>query len=122
MSSNQVPSDFFASYPSFDQDPAASLLDEFQRLSISQNWSKKKAAKERHRCLVAEFTGHFSSFGTKLAGWQALCAELDITPIPGSIKQCKKVCLPIRLHPTSARTPSVLDLFQDSVWANNTAG
>ena len=89
------PNDFFSLYPNFDHDPAASVIEEFQRLSLQQGWKEKgkKYQKIRQKCLAEEFEYHYGQASTKLGGFQNLCADVRISPIPPSIKQCKKVSL-----------------------------
>lgn len=52
----------------------------------SEEYRNRRAAFYHER-----FAHHFDSDATKLDRWQALCAEVDIRPIPTTITQCKKV-------------------------------
>ncbi|GAB7347992.1 hypothetical protein MBLNU459_g5490t1 [Dothideomycetes sp. NU459] len=97
---------FFDEFMHFTRDPTAPILDEFYRLAAQQGWGKKTKKKMRQVCLaeemtdtfagldiggVAVYTGSANTAGSdKLHHWQALCAELCMTHIPGSITQCKK--------------------------------
>lgn len=83
---------FFSQYPEFDHDPTAPLVAEFQRLSLQRGWKAggKKYRQSRQKCFAQEFEHHYGHASDKLAGWQALCADLYVSPTPSSIKQCKK--------------------------------
>lgn len=84
---------FFTNFPDFDHDPAASILEEFERLTIHRQWKRggERWKKERNRCLNEEFEHHYTAGVTVLDQWQGLCRELSIDPVPGTITQCKKV-------------------------------
>ena len=86
-------SSFFDQFPDFVHDPAAPILDEFERLRLHQRWKpgSKNYKKYRYQCLSHEFRSHHGHDHTKLDGWQELCVEVNITPAPASITQCKKV-------------------------------
>lgn len=86
-------SSFFSQYPEFDHDATAPLVAEFQRLSLQRGWKAdgKKFRQNRQKCLAQEFEHHYGHTSNKLAGWQTLCADVYISPIPPSINQCKKV-------------------------------
>ena len=85
----------FSSYSSFQQDPLAPLLEEFERLSLSMHWQpgSEEYNKKRKQCIVNEVNTLFSETSTKLQGFQALLVELSIEPVPQTITQCKKVCI-----------------------------
>ena len=85
-------SDFFSSYPAFDHDPTASLLGEFQRLSLQEGWNQKgkKYRQSRQKCLAQEFEDHYGHASNKLDRWQELCADVGISPIPPSITNVKR--------------------------------
>ena len=88
-----MPSDsFFSQYSAFDHDPTAPLVAEFQRLSLQRGWKEggKKYRQSRRRCFAQEFEYHYGNASDRLAGWQALCTDVYISPIPPSIRQCKK--------------------------------
>ena len=84
---------YFANFDDFDHDPDRSLIEEFQRLAISQQWmiQGKLYRKERQKCFAQEFGLHFNLGKRNLGGWQDLCKDLSIEPVPGSITKCKKV-------------------------------
>ena len=89
---NMPSGSFFSQYPTFDHDATAPLIAEFQRLSLQRGWKAdgKKYRQSRRRCFAQEFEYHYGNASDRLAGWQALCADVYITPIPPSINQCKK--------------------------------
>lgn len=93
---------YFNRFPGFEPDPRRPLDEEFQRLAKFQRWAKKskRYASERGHFLLAEFDQHLgvTERSTKLEDWQALCRELRVTPVPESIRQCKKVNLSIYLY------------------------
>ncbi|KAI9771739.1 MAG: hypothetical protein M1839_002754 [Geoglossum umbratile] len=86
--------DYFAFFTSatFIPDPTALLASEFDRLAQSQGWrpGSKRYRKEQARCFAAEFETHYGHKSEKLEGWQDLCREVEISPTPASITQCKK--------------------------------
>lgn len=91
-SRNMPPDSFFSQYAEFDHDPTAPLVLEFQRLSLQRGWKAggKTYRRNRQECLTQEFEHHYGHASDKLAGWQALCADVHISPAPSSINQCKK--------------------------------
>ena len=82
-------------FPGFQRDPRRPLNEEFASLASFQQWriGSKVYRREHIRFLCAEFDLHLGIVeqGRKLEDWQALCHELRVNPIPGSITQCKKV-------------------------------
>ncbi|KAI9764602.1 MAG: hypothetical protein M1840_008331 [Geoglossum simile] len=76
----------------FTPDPTAPLASEFTRLAKSQGWrpNSKRYRKERALCFATEFEAHYGNKSERLEGWQSLCQEVDIDPIPLSITKCKK--------------------------------
>ncbi|MCJ1240222.1 hypothetical protein MMC14_008222 [Varicellaria rhodocarpa] len=87
-----VPQDFFSKFPGFDHDPAVSLTTGFAKLALDQNW---KAGSTHYRnkyqeCIATEFHFQYGGDAGRLAGWQALCVDVRIRPLPNSITQCKK--------------------------------
>lgn len=76
----------------FVPNPNASFKNEFSRLAKDMGWSDNTLEYGHHRLLAyqAEFNVNYGS-SDKLQGWQDLCRDVGITPIPTSIKQCKKV-------------------------------
>ena len=82
-------------FPDFQRDPRRPLNEEFASLASFKKWriGSKVYRREQIRFLNAEFDLHLGMVeqGRKLVDWQALCQELRVNPIPGSITQCKKV-------------------------------
>jgi hypothetical protein len=90
-------STYWARSVNFNPDPTASILDEFNRLSIHEGWSLKGKARNKRfaEACEADFDHHFQvvAGADKLQTWQLLCIEVGVSPAPPSITQCKKVCL-----------------------------
>ena len=84
---------FFSQFSNFEHDSTKPLLVEFQRLSLHRNWKAggKAYRQNRQKCLTQEFEHHYGQVSEKLAGWQALCVVVHISPRPLSITQCKKM-------------------------------
>ena len=82
-------------FPDFQRNPRLPLNEEFASLASFKRWriDSKVYTREKTRFLCAEFDLHLGIVeqGRKLVDWQALCHELRVNPIPGSITQCKKV-------------------------------
>jgi hypothetical protein len=64
----------------------------FNRLAIKEGWSQSQRKKRRHEAIAGEVDAIYGTDTTKLAKWQELCRDVQIEPVPGSIKKCKKVC------------------------------
>jgi hypothetical protein len=77
----------------FDIDPDASIVTEFNRLALQNNWKKKSSAykKNRARLVKHEFDALFGANLSNLQSWQRICQAVGITDIPSSVTQCKKV-------------------------------
>ncbi|KAH0559522.1 hypothetical protein GP486_003961 [Trichoglossum hirsutum] len=92
--SSQRSRHFFDKFQSegFAPDPTAPLVVEFKRLARSQGWGKdsNQYKEQRAVCYVAEFEAHYGNKSERLEGWQSLCREVHITPVPTSISKCKK--------------------------------
>lgn len=76
----------------FVSNPNASFKNEFSRLAKDMGWSDNTLEYGHHQLLAyqAEFNANYGS-SDKLQGWQDLCRDVGIAPVPTSIKQCKKV-------------------------------
>ncbi|KAI9870699.1 MAG: hypothetical protein M1830_003907 [Pleopsidium flavum] len=87
-----APSALFASFANFEPDPTALLTEEFSRLAVARHWQpgSKKYRTNQRRCFIEEFQTHWGTDTSSLEIWQALSAEVGITPAPSSITQCKK--------------------------------
>lgn len=62
-----------------------------------RNWGNKLRHKRWHQCQAAEFDAAYGKDISKLESWQALCREVLIDEVPGSIRQCKAVRQPSSL-------------------------
>ena len=96
---------YFDQFPNFDHDTSASILVEFGRLSIHQDWKvdSKKYRKNMNACLREEFKYYYGADQSRLAHWQSLCVEVGVLPAPSTITQCKKVALDIHISDTYLR-------------------
>ena len=90
---------YFNRFPRFVPDEGATLMDNFDGLSVSNGWAQNSRThwKERKMYMIALVDAHIRSIerggaAEKLAGLQRLCGVLEVSPIPTSISQCKKVC------------------------------
>lgn len=83
---------YFTRFEGFEHDETAALLQEFNRLAITQDWSthSQRYRKERDKCIAEEFQRHYGRDDNNLNQWQELCREVGLDP-PTSIKKCKKV-------------------------------
>ena len=95
---------YFDRYPNFTPTPQSTALANFARLASSQHWrpNGKKYKAERDAYLTALADAHISSIDVgsveeKLAALKGLCQQVGIVPVPGTIKQCKKVWAILRL-------------------------
>jgi len=93
-----------ATFPNFQSDPTAPLVENFRRLAIQEGWKKKsKTYKENKRVFLAEAVeaGFLSTFGvnvSSLQAWQSLCETIGVPeakegedlPLLTSISACKK--------------------------------
>jgi hypothetical protein len=85
--------DYFAQFPGFVPNPAAKFNHEFKRLAKFRQWKTggKRWKQERAKAINMEFARHYGANASKLQGWQSLCAEVGIVPVPPSITKCKEV-------------------------------
>ncbi|KAF7340475.1 hypothetical protein MVEN_01967800 [Mycena venus] len=84
-------STYWDAYPNFVHNTTAPLQQEFKLLAAQCGWSGEKYKKEWARCGVEEFSHHFGRDDNRLAGWQAMCALVQVDEVPDSIKKCKQV-------------------------------
>lgn len=84
---------YFSNLDNSDHYPDRPLIEVFQRLAVSRQWKErgKLYRKERQKCFAQEFGLHFNQGKGTLGGWQDLCKDLSIEPVPESIKKCKTV-------------------------------
>ena len=85
---------YWTSFANFEPNAEASLIQDFNRLAVSQGWSKDERRKQRAECYNAEYAHYFHdddwSPEGKLAIWQRLCEIVGL--VPGkSITKCRKV-------------------------------
>ncbi|KAK6507713.1 hypothetical protein TWF481_006135 [Arthrobotrys musiformis] len=85
---------YFQSHRSFEYTPSSesSVLRTFKRLAISQGWGEDRKQKEKAKFQTAvdkEFTARVGG-GFALEDWQRLAKVIGITPLPGSVTQCRK--------------------------------
>lgn len=85
---------YWDAYPNFVHNTTAPLRREFNLLAAQCGWSVggKKYKREWERCGREEFTHQFGRDENRLAGWQAMCATMNVE-VPDSIKKCKQVRL-----------------------------
>ena len=90
---------YFANFPSFDENPRAPILQEFNRLADSQGWPRKtgrlddkptRYRSEKIACLYDQFDMHFDPDHT-YENAKRLCAEVGISPIPDTYTRCTEV-------------------------------
>ncbi|KAK2592853.1 hypothetical protein QQS21_009456 [Conoideocrella luteorostrata] len=86
---------FFERYPRFNHSPTNEAWSEYHRMVHSLGWKEKskreKVARKRFRVAVVEQFGQM--YGTdenNLNSLQRLSEKLHISPVPDSIKSCKK--------------------------------
>ncbi|EUC45004.1 hypothetical protein COCMIDRAFT_26768 [Bipolaris oryzae ATCC 44560] len=82
---------WFLQFAPFTYDTTAGLKSNFERLANTRNWHDKLRQKRWHQCQAAEFDAAYGKDISKLEAWQALCREVLIEDVPGSITQCKAV-------------------------------
>lgn len=87
---------FFARYTYFNYDPTKSATAEFNRLCGSNDWKRhsderKEAKMGFQDALTMQFNFNFGTDVNDLTNWQALCARLQMDPVPESLNKCRKV-------------------------------
>jgi len=88
---------FFARFvpEGFTRNTNASFKEEFNQLGRHMGWSHAELRDNRALAATQEIEVYYGS-SVKLQGWQQLCEDVGITPIPTSVKTCKKVRGPRR--------------------------
>lgn len=93
---------YFAPFsPAFTPNPHSTALDNFHGLALTQNWRPGSKTYRRQRtvymrALAENYVSSIESGGGggALAGLQGLCGEVGIVGrVPGTVTQCKKVCV-----------------------------
>jgi len=93
-----------ARFPDFEQDPTASLLDNFRRLAIQEGWKKKSDRYKRERGVFlgqGVETAFLDTYGgnvSDLQAWQSLCKTIGVPAVKegepivqlASISACQK--------------------------------
>jgi len=89
---------FFVQFASlgFSYKPESSAHKNFDRLCNISRWTKNSAERRDARvgfkdALVQQFNFIYGTDGNNLAAWQNLCSVIGIEPVPGDIKECRKV-------------------------------
>ena len=72
-----------------------SSLRRLQDLSLERRMTKRERKAQKAR---SEFTYYYGDSVHIVAKWQILCQDCGIQPIPSSVSQCKKVCVPLRIE------------------------
>ena len=95
---NIIPMAYFAKFANFREDPANSIIANFQALALNQKWNRKKKNKEYSVLCHDEFNRHLGHIGRAgdVGPWRALLCELGVHEenIPESIKKCRMVLIP----------------------------
>jgi len=88
---------YWRSFPDFDHNPHAPIKEEFRRLAKLKGWIGNNTEKQRiyreewGKCFRYEFKKHYGKNASSLAGWQSLCGEVRLDPIPDTVRGCRKV-------------------------------
>ncbi|KAL1598640.1 hypothetical protein SLS60_007780 [Paraconiothyrium brasiliense] len=82
---------YFAQFEGFTPQMNAGFLNQFNKLAIHENWSKREKARRRDEAVETEFAHYFGTDYHDVAKWQELCGLVGIE-IDGlsSITKCKK--------------------------------
>ena len=88
---------FFAQFTNvgFTYRSSKTAHNNFARLCRVSRWDGRSteltvARVHFNDALVEQFNFEFGT-GTDLESWQKLAAFIDITPVPGTVKECRKV-------------------------------
>lgn len=89
-------------YPTYPYDPAASFMDEFNKLNTFFGWprhpaecSERDLARNRMRdAMVKQFNNVYGTDVDDLVAWQNLCRALEVDPIPSKMRKCRTVRVP----------------------------
>ncbi|OJA12927.1 hypothetical protein AZE42_09298 [Rhizopogon vesiculosus] len=96
QTSTQTPLDkFFAKYPEFDYNSSASASREFYRMCNKFGWGKEDderqcAHNDFKDALVQQFNHIYGTDADDLASWNTLCQIVRVSPIPDTLKSCRK--------------------------------
>ncbi|KAK7183031.1 hypothetical protein DPSP01_006019 [Paraphaeosphaeria sporulosa] len=82
---------YFAQFEGFTPQVDAGFLNQFNKLAIHKNWSKREKARRRDEAIEAEFTHYFGTDYHDVAKWQELCGLVGLQAEGlSSITKCKK--------------------------------
>ena len=87
---------FFVTYPDFDYNPSAQIMEEFYRMCDFFDWDREDPEKEEardafRRALVHDFNSAYGKDVDDISAWQYLCKVVHISPVPDDIKTCRRV-------------------------------
>ena len=86
---------YFSRYPAFNRNQEASLLEDFERLAIENEWATggRQYRRQREQLISSEFQQRYGNSEDRLERWQDLRRDVAVVPVPESITKCKKVPL-----------------------------
>ena len=96
LDANTPLDDFFADYPTFAYDRTKPVMAEFKRMCLQLGWNVGRGSgRAAHRAFKDALTRQFNEiYGTDIHSfepWKKLCQILQISPIPETITECRKV-------------------------------
>ncbi len=88
--------DFFARYPEFPYSEDKPMVREYYRMCDWFGWEKEDTDRiEAHddfkTAMVLKFNRLYGTDVNDIESWHKLCVALNITPLPGDIKECRRV-------------------------------
>ncbi|KAF2437761.1 hypothetical protein P171DRAFT_437386 [Karstenula rhodostoma CBS 690.94] len=82
---------YFAQFGDFTPQVDAGFLNQFNKLALHENWSKREKARRRDEAIETEFTHYFGTDYHDVAKWQELCGLVGLQAEGlSSITKCKK--------------------------------
>lgn len=82
---------YFIQFPDFVPRTDVGFLNNFNKLSVQEKWSKSEKARRREEAVETEFAHYFGTDYHNVAKWQELCRLVGIeTEGLTSINKCKK--------------------------------
>ncbi|KAI5864713.1 hypothetical protein GGS23DRAFT_595422 [Durotheca rogersii] len=112
---------FFAQFPSFPYDRKGQIMTEFRRLCKHQGWGhdseeKETALKELRAAIAMEFGTIYGTDPKSLTAWQLLCDTVRISPVPDTVKDCRKKIRGVHVNLVDlvhgGRTDSPVQVFE----------
>ena len=70
-------------------------MPQFKALAKRMRWNQDKTKSERallKRAMVLQFNDYYGTDPHDIKAWQAMCAVLQILPVPEDLESCRKVC------------------------------